>query len=727
MLGTLLAGRYKILTSLGAGGFGQTFLAEDTQGHRQCVVKQFQPSSRETKFLEVARRLFDTEVNMLRLLGQHDQIPDFFDSFEENKEFYLVQELIEGISLAEEFSRRSRLTEDEAIAILKDVLTVLQFVHQNQVIHRDIKPGNLIRRKQDGCIVLIDFGAVKEIQTQMTGMSGKTNLTVGIGTQGYTPSEQLMGKPRYCSDIYALGMTVIQALTGIPPARLPDDELTQEVQWHSHATASPGLAFILDRMVRYDYMQRYQSATDVLHALGRLGDLPTSTTEIPSEIELSELLLPEALFKQLQTQPTVPPKSWQQRLQEGLKTVAIASLAVSGLFVGARYLGWTESWELAAYDQLVRLQPEQPPDPRLLVVGITEADLQALQRATPSDASIAEAIANLQLLQPRLIGLDLLRDLPQDPGREQLLQQFAANNVIAITQIGNTTTNQVPPPPGVPDQQVGFNDLTLDADNVVRRNLMFATVGDTPMYSFSARLALQYLAKANMTPQDSQENPGTMVVGDRTFPPLEATFGGYQPTDAQGYQIMLRYRSNQPAEMVSLSDVLSGTLTPEQVSDRIILIGTTAPSAKDLFYTPYSAGQDSEHQMPGVMVHAAMTSQLLTTVLDGEAVPWAISDWAELIILIGCTVTGSTIAWVQRHPAVLVGGLVVGVGGLAGAGVATFAAGGWVPLVTPAIALVLSIGGVSVYRAYAESREQQEMTALWWGATTAPLTRSRPR
>jgi serine/threonine protein kinase len=229
----------------------------------------------------------------------------------------LVQEFIEGTSLQEEFSQRSIMHEADAIALLQDVLNVLQFVHQNQVIHRDIKPGNLIRRKHDNRIVLIDFGAVKEIQTQITGISGETNLTVGIGTQGYTPSEQLMGKPRYCSDIYALGMTVIQAITGVPPARLPDDDLTLEVQWHDHAAVSPGLTFILDRMVRYDYTQRYQSAADVLQALQRLADLPTDATEIPSQAELSELLLPEALWHTAHTQPAMPQKSWQAATPRG--------------------------------------------------------------------------------------------------------------------------------------------------------------------------------------------------------------------------------------------------------------------------------------------------------------------------------------------------------------------------------------------------------------------------
>ncbi|MBW4654152.1 MAG: CHASE2 domain-containing protein [Kaiparowitsia implicata GSE-PSE-MK54-09C] len=717
MLGTLLSGRYTLLHELGAGGFGQTYLAEDATQERQCVVKQFKPSSHDKQVLDVARRLFKTEVNTLRRLGQHGQIPDFYDAFEEQGEFYLVQEFIDGRSIADEFSNRGRLSEPAVVSLIKDVLDVLQFVHANQVIHRDIKPGNLIRRYSDGKVVLIDFGAVKEIQTQISTLQGETNLTVGIGTQGYTPSEQLMGKPRYCSDIYALGMTAIQAVTGLPPVRLPDDDLSLEVLWHNRAELSPGMTFVIDCMVRHDHHRRYQSADEVLQALQQLEDLPADATDISTE-----LLLPASQVTEwLETQQK--PVTLLQRARQGWRGMAIATTLISGLLVGARHLGWLQPLELAVQDQMTRLSAAQTPDPRLLVVGITEADLQQLQRVTPSDATIAEAIAQLQTLEPRLIGLDLLRDLPQEPGRPELLEQLAAENVIGILHLGDEGSNRVPPPPTMPAERLGFNDVVLDDDNVIRRNLLFATSDGEGLYAFSTRLALRYLMDEGIEPRASEQRADVVVLGDRPIPPLESTFGGYQTVDARGYQTLLHYPTAQPAEMVSLSQVLAGELEADQVRDRIILIGTTAPSAKDLFYTPFTAGRADLHQMPGVMVHAAKTSQLLALALDGQPVPWSLPHWANLGLIGICAAAGGAIAWMIRHPALVGVGLGGGILVLVSVGWVAHQRAGWVPLATPAIALLLSGIGVTAYRLHYQRQQPQTLTEFLQYSPTIQMTK----
>ncbi len=273
MLGRTLKRRYKIVKHLGGGGFGQTFLASDTQlpDNPVCVVKQLKPQSNDPSTLQVASRLFDTEARVIQKLGEHDQIPRLLAHFEENQEFYLVQQFIDGDSLCEEIKPECKWTEEQTFAFLLDVLTALSYAHQQGVIHRDIKPANLIRRRQDGKIVLIDFGAVKQVSTAVVNaQQSQTSLTVGIGTPGYMPSEQSKGKPKFSSDIYALGMTAIQALTGIPPERLPEDPVTGEVLWLNWAQVSPNLASILDKMVRYDYRQRYLSAPLALQAVSSL-------------------------------------------------------------------------------------------------------------------------------------------------------------------------------------------------------------------------------------------------------------------------------------------------------------------------------------------------------------------------------------------------------------------------------------------------------------------------
>lgn len=301
----VLDGRYKLIKKIGAGGFGHTFIARDMRrpGSPPCVVKQLKPASDDPNFIREARRLFNTEAETLEKLGSHDQIPQLLAYFEEDTQFFLVQEFIEGKSLHDELKaplpevshegsisdqepqdravidlqnelanidqpqRDQQLPETEVLKILKDVLEVLEFVHSEGVIHRDVKPDNLIRRKKDRKIVLIDFGAVRAMQDANTQLAadekGESRFTVTIGTPGYMPSEQCAGRPNYSSDIYALGMVAIKALTGCSPTNLPTDLATGELVWRDKAKVSNGLAMVLTRMVRYHYTQRYQSVREV--------------------------------------------------------------------------------------------------------------------------------------------------------------------------------------------------------------------------------------------------------------------------------------------------------------------------------------------------------------------------------------------------------------------------------------------------------------------------------
>ncbi|QKQ77693.1 CHASE2 domain-containing protein [Nostoc sp. TCL240-02] len=267
----LLGGRYKISQFLGSGGFGRTYLAQDTQrpGNPTCVVKKLMPARQDTRFLQVARRLFHSEAEILESLGKHHQIPELLAYFEDDQEFYLIQQYIEGHTLSEELPPVQDLqSESFVIEMFKQVLEVLEFIHQHRVIHRDIKPTNIIRCTQDNRLVLIDFGAVKLMQPPT---SEQTELaTVAIGTRGYAPPEQFAGHPHICSDIYALGMIGIQAITGIPPQELHPDPETGNVMWRQTVPVTEELAVILDKMVCYHFSDRYQSAAAVLQDLKRM-------------------------------------------------------------------------------------------------------------------------------------------------------------------------------------------------------------------------------------------------------------------------------------------------------------------------------------------------------------------------------------------------------------------------------------------------------------------------
>ncbi len=270
IVGKILRNRYKIARQIGTGGFGVTYLAEDADlpGNPQCVVKHFKPRTTERAALAIAKSLFDKEAAILYKLGQlHNQIPQLFAHFEENGEFYLVQEFVDGHTLSSEIYRDKPLSELEVAYLLLDILEVLAVVHEHGVIHRDIKPPNLMRRNRDGKVVLIDFGAVKEISTLTVDEQGHTSVTVAIGSSGYMPDEQANGKPKLCSDVYALGMIGIQALTGVSPSQLPEDANTGEIIWRDRVQVSDRLADVINTMVKPHFSQRYRSAAEVLQVL----------------------------------------------------------------------------------------------------------------------------------------------------------------------------------------------------------------------------------------------------------------------------------------------------------------------------------------------------------------------------------------------------------------------------------------------------------------------------
>ena len=268
MIGQLLQGRYQVIRELGKGAFGQTYLATDTQypGKPHCVVKRLQPD--DPRSLEKAKQLFLREAEILAKLGKHDQIPELKAHSEQ--EFYLVQEFIDGHPLRDEIlPSEPRWTENQVISLLSNILPVLVFIHDEGVIHRDIKPDNIMRRQRDHKLVLIDFGAIKEVLNN-PATEGLSVAGSRVYTNGYAPSEQLIGKPRLNSDIYALGMTVLEALTGKYPHLFPHDDNTDEVIWQDKASVSSGLTAILNKMVSFSHRERYQSAAEVLLAVQQL-------------------------------------------------------------------------------------------------------------------------------------------------------------------------------------------------------------------------------------------------------------------------------------------------------------------------------------------------------------------------------------------------------------------------------------------------------------------------
>ncbi|MEB3292065.1 MAG: bifunctional serine/threonine-protein kinase/ABC transporter substrate-binding protein [Synechococcales bacterium] len=276
IVGQILGGRYHIEQRLGQGGFGHTYVASDRQrpGSPLCVLKHLSFTSQDPQLLQQARRMFAQEAETLERLGRHDQIPQLLAYFEQEDEFYLVQEFIAGRSLAQELAQPWR--DAQVCHFLQDVLQILVFVHAQGVIHRDIKPDNLIRRATDDRWVLIDFGAVKTTDALHEPMP--QTQSVPVYTTGYAASELCLGKPQFSSDLYALGVIGIQALTGAHPLQIPHDPHTCNLRWHEGTQGTVGccpmmnadLIALLDRLTQFRFTERYGSAQEVLADLSAI-------------------------------------------------------------------------------------------------------------------------------------------------------------------------------------------------------------------------------------------------------------------------------------------------------------------------------------------------------------------------------------------------------------------------------------------------------------------------
>ncbi len=325
-----------------------------------------------------------------------------------------------------------------------------------------------------------------------------------------------------------------------------------------------------------------------------------------------------------------------------LRAIMGISLMVAALVMGLRHTGLLQRWELQAFDQLMRSRPSEPPDPRLLVIAITEQDLQLSQQqqrtGSLSDQALSQLLETLEPLQPRAIGLDIYRDFPAQDLPHQIATQLRTNDrLFATCKVRDAAIDHpgIAPPPEVPIERQGFSDIVKDGDDVLRRHLLALNPHpispcQTP-YALSAQLAFHYLAADGMALGYTIENQ--LIAGDVMLQRLRRHRGGYQRLDAWGYQVLLNYRNYRSiadmAPTLTLSEALSGNLRFEDVNDRVVLIGVTASSAGDYLATPYSSGFHPYREIPGVIAQAQMVSQILSAVYDGRPLlqtwPW----WAD--------------------------------------------------------------------------------------------------
>lgn len=439
--------------------------------------------------------------------------------------------------------------------------------------------------------------------------------------------------------------------------------------------------------------------------------LYTAVREARERLQKLEAQYPGATWLPVIWQnPAEVATTWQEwcgkkrdRPSKFLTPVLLASIAITALVIGVRQLGILQSWELQAFDQLLRLRPTEAPDPRLLIVTVTEEDVQKQnikEQRSLSDSALAQLLQKLQPHQPQVVGLDIYRDFPADT-TTNLATYLQDERFIAVCEVGEDDYRGIGSPPEVARNRLSFSDLPVDADRVIRRQLFgmaqdpkSVCVTDT---SFSLRVALSYLRAKGI--QYKQTSEGNLQIGNVVFNRLVADTGGYQQLEALGYQVLLNYRSAEPvAQQVTLYEILSGSLDaelPNLVKNRIVLIGTTARSFKDYFLTPYSAAQWHQ-ELPGVVIHAHMISQVISAVLDRRPLLWSLPAWGETLWIWGWSIVGGMIVWHWRSPLYIGLGVSIAFVSLSGICFIFLLYGGWIPLV-PSVLVLVTTGGVVAY------------------------------
>lgn len=359
------------------------------------------------------------------------------------------------------------------------------------------------------------------------------------------------------------------------------------------------------------------------------------------------------------------------------------------------------------FDQYMRWRPQVPRDETIAIVGIDDADLQKIGQAIIPDEIYAQLLGKLQAMQPRAIGLDIYRDIPVEPGHQQLVEIFAqADNIVGIQKVvGSNAREMVAPPPALKEKgQVGANDLIVDADSRVRRSYLYMTSGGETVFSFGFYLALLYLEAEGIIPEDL--DGAKFKLGKQVFTPFEANDGGYVRADAGGFQLLLNYRGpSQHFEMVSMTDILEDRVPPDWGRDRVIVIGAVGESFNDLFYSPYSGSLLMlPRPMAGAEIHANIISQIIYAAAFDRPLFRSWSEPIEWLWILLWSFVGASLTWSLRGNKWLhlqrLSAATMSMGVLFGSTYGAFLAGWWIPVVPPLVAIAGSAVAVTSYIAH---------------------------
>ncbi len=382
-------------------------------------------------------------------------------------------------------------------------------------------------------------------------------------------------------------------------------------------------------------------------------------------------------------------------------SVGIIAASVAICLLLFRSIGVMQPLEWAALDSFFRLLPWEPRDERVVIIAIDEASLWQVGKWPLPDAIMAQLLEKLHTYQPRAIGLNIYRDLPVPPGNRELSEAFDIPNLIGIERLKDQSSSGVLPPPKLSElNRVGFNNVVLDADGKVRRGMLYWTTGKKVHESFDLKLALIYLQAEGITPHAARDNPQYLQLGKSVFRRFEPNDGGYVRADAGGYQILSNFRRPSTSfRQVSMADVLADRVPAKEIRDRIVLIGSTAPSLKDVFYTPDSGKLllGAVEPLSGVELHANFISQIISAALSGRPLIHVRSDFWEGFWIVGWAFVGAILGWRSPLPCQPFLSIFLATSALISGCYFAFLYGWWLPIVPSLLALFGSLGVITTY------------------------------
>ncbi|EDX72193.1 hypothetical protein MC7420_8285 [Coleofasciculus chthonoplastes PCC 7420] len=407
-------------------------------------------------------------------------------------------------------------------------------------------------------------------------------------------------------------------------------------------------------------------------------------------------------------------KSRKEQLRQGLGKKIIAEfviwrrgslpgLVILILVIVARLSGWLQFLEWITLDALLRWRPQESIDERIVIIGINDGDIRQVGTYPIPDQEIAKLLRTLQTYNPRAIGIDIIRDIPVEPGHDELVTAF--RDIKTIIAIDKVLFPPMAAPPTLPSEQVGFADVIQDKDGQVRRSLLGTPTSSGYRFSFALRLAQMYLAAAGISLENGTRDPDAMMLGETELPRFLPNSGGYVDADAGGVQVLLNFRNSREGfRTLSLDDINRGNFPASWIRDRVVLIGITSPGVNDIVNTTALADLQPSGQIYGVEFQAHTVSQIISAVLDRRPLLNVWSDRWEYLWIISWGVLALSVGRLTQSSLQNLGYVSLASLLLLAMSYGFIRLGWWIPVAPVLLVLVFNGMGISAFAFYKYDR-----------------------